>query len=330
MAYNTIQSGAHEHLDDNLTKYSLMMGGLNVTHDALVQYDPLITGYGRLFMVRKPQVLTKLFDGSEKFNKFKHILEYGNTGVQGLNDVSVDFEQITGGYAGRSFEIPKIAKDDQNTFTVTVYELSGSPVREMLHTWINVVTDIQSGFAHYGGLIASGTLDYNQANHTAEFIYVVTDRTGMRVEYACMFANCFPGGYKNSQFNYQQGEHNYVETEIEFHCTKYESVDINKKAKRLLQNYQILVNSLEFNSGLKDIDTDADMKGKGSYYDGATGELKDVDSDATITDQFTEFFTSKNTNYNQTVTDPLPEGGMKMTPSYTTKGNTNVNHNSQV
>ena len=34
----------------------------------------------------------------------------------------------------------------------------------------------------------------SQSNHTAKFIYVVTDRTGMKVEYACMFANCMPKG----------------------------------------------------------------------------------------------------------------------------------------
>ena len=37
-------------------------------------------------------------------------------------------------------------------------------------------------------------LAYSQSNHTAKFIYVVTDRTGMKVEYACMFANCMPKG----------------------------------------------------------------------------------------------------------------------------------------
>ena len=315
MAYSTIQTGAHQYNNNELTNYSLMLGGLNVTHDVLAQYDPLITGYGRLFMVRKPEVLTRLID--DKFKKFKHILEYGNTGVQGLNDVTVDFEQISGGYAGRSFEIPKLAKDDQNTFTVTVFELSGSPIREVLHTWINVVTDIQTGFAHYGGLIASGTLDYSQANHTAEFIYVVTDRTGMRVEYACMYANCFPGGYKNSQFNYQQGEHNYVETEIEFHCTKYESVDVNMKAKKLLQNYQVLVNSIEFNSGLDNNDMDTSTK----YYDGKTGKL--ADGEAPNDSESSYFFTSnKSAEMNETVTGDVTT--MLMTPSYTERGNSSV------
>ena len=311
----TIQTGAHQYNNANLTDYSLMMGGLNVTHDVLEQYDPLITGYGRLFMVRKPQVMTTLV--SEKFKKFKHILEYGNTQVQGLGDVAVEFQQITGGYAGRSFEIPSVAKDETNSIQITVFEFSGSPVREMLHTWINVVSDLQSGFAHYGGLIASGNLEYSQANHTAEFIYVVTDRTGMKVEYSCLLANCFPKGYKNSQFNYQSGEHNFVETQIDFACTKYESIDINEKAKQLLQNYQVLVNSLEFHSGLNANTSNGDDAFKSenaTMYRSATGKLESQENNQS------EFFV-KPSSGTASSANKFNSDVDKVTPSYTIVGN---------
>lgn len=281
MAYKSIQTNAHQFDGNKILNYSMMLGGMQATRDVLEQYDPLVTGYGRLFMVRPPKQMLNLM--SDKTKYFKHMLEYANTQVQGLNDVTLESQQVTGGYAGRSFEIPTVAKDETNSFTVTVFELSGSPIREYLHTWINTISDIQTGLSHYGGLIASGKLGYSQANHTAEFIYVVTDRTGMKVEYACLFANCFPKGYKNDQFNYQAGEHQFVETAIEFSCVKYEGADVNAKAKILLDNYQILVNSIEFNTGLTDI-----IKSDGIHlndegntvwgptgYDGKTGELKD-------------------------------------------------------
>lgn len=321
MAINTIQTGAHQASMNDVTKYSLMLGGLNVTHDALQQYDPLTGGYGRLFMVREPLLLNTLFKGSNKFKNFKHILEYGNTQVQGLGDVSVDFQQMTGGYAGRSFEIPSVAKDETNAFQVTVYEFSGSPIREMLHTWINAVTDLQSGLTHYGGLIATGSLGYSQANQTAEFIYVVTDRTGMKVEYACMFANCFPKGYKNDQFNYQQGEHNIVETTIEFSCVKYESIDINKKANALLKNYQILVNSLEFHSGLNDKEGDTKQLkafANSSGYSSKTGELETGVLDSTSM----YFYTPSGQKATESNFNDNPE---LATPSYTTAGSNTSN-----
>ena len=309
----TIQTGAHQYNNANLTKYSLMMGGLNVTHDVLSQYDPLVTGYYRLFMVRKPAFLAKTL--GTKLDKFKHILEYGNTGVDGLGDVTLDMADITGGYAGRSFSVPTVAKDDTNGFSVKCYEFSGSPIREVLHSWVNGISDVQSGLAHYGGLIATGELEYSQANHTAEFIYVVTDRTGMHVEYACQFANCMPKGYKNDQFNNgSAGDHNFVETTIEFTCTKYESIDINKKAAILLNNYQILVNSLEFYSGIthgKDESytiNDTDNLG----YDNTTGTLTTQDK--------IEYFTADKVKQHEGATWTKNSDALKVTPSYTKQG----------
>lgn len=278
----TIQSGIKHHENDNITDYALFMGGTNVTHDVLMNYDPLKTGYGRLFMVRKPVFLEQSIPTQLK--KFKHILEYGNTAVQGINDVSVNFNQITGGYVGKSFEIPSVATDDTNSFTVNCYEFSGSPIREVIHTWINGTTDLLTGFAHYNGVqkdLNGGKLQRIQANQTAEFIYVSTDNTGQEIEYACLFANCFPRGIKNDQFNYTAGEHNLVEYNIEFTCTKYESLHINKVAQELIRRYRLLANSLNFNSGItvaniKPSDTDT-YGGYGMQYNVKDGKFVKYD-----------------------------------------------------
>ena len=241
----TFQSNIHTHQFNNLTNYSLFLGGLNVTHDSLLQYDPLVTGFGRLFMTRKPTFLDAL--QSEKLRKVKHILEYANTGISGINNTTVDFENITGGYVGKQFEIPMIAKDDSNKLTIKTYEFSGSPIREIMELWITGVMDKQTGFAHYHDV----DIPIHQANHTAEFLYCVTDRTGKRVEYACYFANCFPTEVKVDHFNYEAGQHALVPLDLEFTCTKYESPQVNEKAKQLLNKYIILMNSLDFNSGFK-------------------------------------------------------------------------------
>lgn len=244
----TIQSNIKSSEYSNSIKdYALFMGGTNVTHDVLSQYDPLKTGYNRLFMVRKPVWVAKYIPS--KFDKFKHILEYGNVSISGLGDITVNTNQITGGYVGKSFEIPSYAEDGTNSFSVQVYEFSGSPIREVLHTWINGSTDLLTGLTTYNGEIDNG-IPINQANQTAEFIYVATDCSGREVEYACMFANCFPKGISLDPFNYNSGEHNLVETTIEFSCTKYESIQINQIAKALLDKYKLLANSLNFYSGI--------------------------------------------------------------------------------
>jgi hypothetical protein len=288
----TLQSNIKTHTKDDLTKYALFLGGTNVAHEVLQCYDPLRTGYGRLFMVRKPVFLIDDKMGiSNKFNKFKHILEYGNTAIQGLTDVSVNFAQIQGGYNAKSFEIPTSAQDNSNTFTVQVYEFSGSPVREVITHWINGTTDLLTGLTHYNG----AETEKLQANNTAEFIYVATDNTGQNIEYACFLANCFPGGINTDAFNYTSGEHNLVQTDIEFHCTKYESLQINKVAEKLLKKYRIVTNSLNFHSG---IGTEAKGLGYGNAQDFNVqkGILEQTDNETL--DEYKISYNEYGTNYN--------------------------------
>ena len=254
---------------DSITDYALFMGGTNVTHDVLYNYDPLKTGYGRLFMIRKPVFLDQVIPN--KLKKFKHILEYGNTAVSGINDIQVQFNQISGGYTGKSFEIPSFASDDTNAFQVRVYEFSGSPIREVLHTWINGTTDLLTGLSTYYGI--DERIGRLQANQTAEFIYVATDNTGKNVEYACMFANCFPKNINMDAFNYTAGEHNLVETTIEFTCTKYDGIQINQIAQALINKYRLLANSLNFYSGIDVNDIESQMGRRAFGYDVATGKM---------------------------------------------------------
>ena len=277
---NTIMTGAkqNQHLS-SITDYALFLGGTNVINETLAAYDPLRTGYGRLFMVRKPLWVDKAIP--DQMKRFKHILEYGNTSVQGINDTTVNFNQIQGGYVGKSFEIPSHATDDTNQFSVNVYEFSGSPIRSVIHTWINGTTDLMTGLSTYYGV----DIEKLQSNQTAEFVYVSTDITGRKVEYACLLANCFPKGINTDAFNYTSGEHQLVETTIEFTCTKYESIQVNMLAQALIDKYSILTNSLNFYSGYKaksvgTNDVTAPAKpDKGTYnpYDGklTNGNVKD-------------------------------------------------------
>jgi len=265
----TLQSNIKNFTDEDMKDYALFLGGTNVTNEVLRHYDPLKTGYGRLFMVRKPVWVAKY--AKTELNMFKHILEYGNTSVTGLQDIAVNFNSITGGYVGKSFEIPSYATDDTTEFTVQVYEFSGSPIRNLLHTWINGTTDLLTGLATYNGV---NDIKRIQANQTAEFIYVSTDNTGEQIEYACLLANCFPKNISLDNFNYNSGEHNLVELSINFTTTKYESIQINAVAKALLEKYKVLGNSLNFYSGY-----DPKKDNLGGYtnsrgYDVTTGKLK--------------------------------------------------------
>ena len=258
----------------NITDYALFLGGLNVTRDSLLQYDPLKTGFGRIFMIRKPIFVDNKIP--EKMRKFKHVLEYANTGVAGNENITLNSVQFQGGYTNKAMDIPTIATDDANTLTIKTYEFSGSLMREVIQYWINGVSDIQSGFSTYYCDGTPNDVNYNlpvcQANQTAEFIYVVTDQTGKNVEYACLWANCMPKEIKFDHFNYDAGQHELVPMDIAFTGTRYMSPQINEKAKQLLNKYNVLMNSLNFNSGYTDNDV-YPSGDNGSYYDINTGKL---------------------------------------------------------
>ena len=280
----TIQSGIKNTSQRDITQYALFMGGTNVINEVLQCYNPLKTGYARLFMVKKPVFLEETIPG--KLKNFKHILEYGNTSVSGIGDISVDFNSIRGGYVGKAFDIPSYASDETNRITIGVYEFSGCPMREVLHSWINGSTDLLSGLTHFNG--CSADIERIQANQTAEFIFVNTDNTGEQVEYACLLANCFPTGISNGHFNYQSGEHNLVELNIEFTCTKYESLQINQVAKALISKYKVLTNSLNFYSGYNHKDVNLGYS-TGSYYNSATGKLASGKPTGNINEPYASF-----------------------------------------
>ena len=249
--HRSLQSNIKNNNKD-LTKYSLFLGGLNVKAKALEQYNPLKTGYTRIFVVQMPKFMNRILPLASK--NFKHMIEYGFKSIDGIQNLTMEYEAITGGYAGRSFEIPTILKDETNAITIKVQEMSGSPVREYIEMWLSGISDPHTGLCHYHGALdkdaATGNagMEAIQANQVAEMIYVSTDNTGREIEFACLLSNMIPKVVKRDHYNYESGTHNAVEYDVEFTCTMYTSPDVNNVAKLLLDKYKILTNYLDFKS----------------------------------------------------------------------------------
>lgn len=251
MAATTLQSNIKKYSNADITNYALFLGGLNATNKALVQYDPLKTGYARLFVTQLPKFMEVIMPDESK--RFKHLLETSFTSVQGIGNYNMDFEAMSGGYAGKQMEVPTLLKDDTQTITISLYEQAGSPVREYVEMWLSGIADPQTGIGHYHGAldVANANITYSQASHSAEMFYVQTDPTGRSsgIEYAAMLANMVPRSVKKDQFNYESGTVQLVKYDIEFSCTKYESAQVNEICKALMDKYQIIQNYINFNSG---------------------------------------------------------------------------------
>lgn len=279
----TSQTGARQFDAPDLVNYSMFVGGLNATHHALLNYSAMVNGFGRLFMVRPPYAILKMFAGSDAnlyskdslFIQFKHMLEYMPRSISGFQEKKLENAStpITGGFAGRSFNVPTVTKETTNSFTVGLYEWIGAPVFTVIDGWMNAIGDENSGLATYGGWISGGRdangierrlyrrenessegIPFNEANHTAEFIYVAHDRSGAQVERAVLLADCYPEGINQANVldMPEGGAHNNVTYEITFNCVMYRSPIITAIANDLLKQYRIVSNSLNFNPELGD------------------------------------------------------------------------------
>lgn len=243
----TLQTGIKTHNGNFIQNYSLFLGGLNATHQSLRQYDPFITGRARIFFIKMPTFMEKIMPAETK--AMRHHLEYGFTKVDGISNLSVETDPVTGGYTGRSFDVATMTKDETNSINMSLYEFSGSPIREYLNMWTTGIIDPYTGLGTYHGLLdQDATIKWAQYNHVAEAIYVMTDPTGRAdsIEYACLLTNMMPKGVKMDHLNYNAGESDIVQTEIEFTAVKYESPQINQLAIALMTRFQTMKDYLGF------------------------------------------------------------------------------------
>jgi len=278
----TSQTGGRQFDAPDFTKYSMFVGGTNATHHALRNYSPMLNGFGRLFMVRPPLAIAKMFAGGDDlyntnslFIQFKHMLEYMNRSVTGFQEKTIENAStpIQGGFAGRQFFTPTVTKETTNEITIGLYEMVGAPVFTVIDGWMNAIGDENSGLATYGGWISGGTdadgkekrlyarngestdgIAFNEANHTAEFIYIMHDRSGAQVERAVLLADCYPKGINQGAIldMAQGGTHDNVTYDVTFNCVVYRSPIITAIANDLLKQYRIVSNSLNFNPELGD------------------------------------------------------------------------------
>ena len=255
----TIQSNIKSNTK-SFDKFGYFLGGIDVTHQNLDQFTPYIRGVSRVFLHKPPAFMLERYPDMTR--RFKTYLETGYTSLDGIGDISVDFTDFEGGFAGQRYSTVMLARDDTENVTIQVYELSGSPVREYLDTWVTGTRDPRSGIAHYHGVIADkGAEYYSEKNHTAEMFYVNLDPTAINIEYCCMFAHMFPTRVPKAHLNYEKGNRDNALLDLEFRTTKYESPAINNIGAWYIANSNVNYNYLDF-----DPNVTVQCKGYGSAY----------------------------------------------------------------
>jgi len=238
----TIQSGIKRNIKD-YKNFCYWLNGVDVTDQNLDQFTPYIKGVARLFLYKPAPFLLDVF--KDETSRFKSLIESGYTRIDGIQDTNVETVEFEGGFNGQKFRNISLASNDTDTITISVYEQTGSPLREYIDAWVTGMRDQRSGIAHYHGALDSNT-SYGEKNHTAEFIYCTMDPTGRYIEYACMFAHAFPTKVPKSHLNYESRDRGNVLMDLEFAVQLYESPAINAIANYCLANSQVEYNYLKF------------------------------------------------------------------------------------
>lgn len=244
----TIQTGAKTNLK-NFQNFSWWLGGIDVSSQNLDSFNGYIKGISRLFLHKPPHYMNVIYPQLTK--NFKTYMEAGFTRIDGIGDIDVEFVDYEGGFAGQRYSTVSLARDTTEEITVSAYELSGSPLREYVDTWVSGVRDFRSGVAHYHGALQSGAVNhYGEINHTCEFIYTAMDPTALHLEYTCLLAQGFPGRVEKSHLNFETGDRGNVLYEIPFRIKLYESPVINDVGNWYLAASRVDYNYLNYNPNI--------------------------------------------------------------------------------
>lgn len=234
--------------------YNLMRGVTDFGN--LAQFNMYETGYAAFFCIKIPRFLEKLAEKNENYSdliwNYRHIIEREFKSLDGIEDMSTDALEINDGIS--TIEVTgKVTMQSASTFTVRLQEKSGSPITRVNELFLTGIRDPRgSQVKHYHGMIEDG-LESSFENETFTFLYIVTDNTMRSIEKAYLIVGAQPTGAKHSIYNYEKGNIDFADVDIEFRGFPIASTEVNKKASEYLEwlhnpnnKDRIIVNSSEF------------------------------------------------------------------------------------
>ena len=166
MAHGDSQSGIKQRSSETIQKSNLFTGIWNLNQNNLDAYDPFISGYAFIIWTKMPAFMVRA--DKEMADKFRALTERNFKSFSGIGNINLQVDDLTAGFAGNAYGIVTNIQKENTSFSLTHYEITGSPVRQVYSYWVSGIRDMETGLATYHGLIASGAMEYSQKNHTGE------------------------------------------------------------------------------------------------------------------------------------------------------------------
>lgn len=226
--FGTIQTEGvdnHDTEDPNMDYADL----LQLDSVNLRRLTPFQPGRGYFVPVEMPRFMEDQFESETKF--FENLLTVYATGIDGIQDPTLNFDEVSSGVESQTMEVPTNRGGVTNEVTITFpTDFRGQFITKYLDMWMNGIVDPHTDRGHYHG----ADLEYTNANHTMSGVYFTVDPSERRVEFACYFFNMMPKESQLSINNKTKGENSPEELNPTFTC---QMIHGNEKITDLAYQY---------------------------------------------------------------------------------------------
>lgn len=223
---------------------STMMRGVTDFSNA-AQFNQYETGYEFIIVCSVPTFLSKLAlknavapDGtpvSTLLNNFVISIEQENRGMTGFEDITSDTIEITDGISTLNL-ISKINKQSASTFSVQLFEKSGTPITKLLDYYLTGIKDPRTQAKTYHGALDKGWItEPGLEKEVFTLMYINTDNTMKKVEKAYLIVNAQPNKAETSMYEATKGDISNKELTIEFNGFPLDGVYVDKLATQMLE-----------------------------------------------------------------------------------------------
>lgn len=247
------------------TNNSFYNGTLNFNQ---LDYDPLVTGYAVIIWDKLPSWVESEYPG------FKALTQKNFIALSGIEDFQIETQEWQYGFNNNTYNTAVGITKNNQEFTITHKEFSGSPIKNAYQHWTTNIFDPETGISPYGRMYG---LDFKAMNHTGSLLYIVLrpDANNIEknnIEFAAYFTNVFPKKTPLSHFEFQQGTRDHVQIEIPFSGVMHISAAVDNYAKeKLKESYSYICMGMysptDLQQGGKTI-VDFDVSGVGSSQQG--------------------------------------------------------------
>ena len=225
--------------DTDLAKNkSFFSGHIN---DQTLEFDPLLTGYSFILWTKVPKWIEAQFPG------FKAMTQKNFTAFDGLEDMELTTADYIHSFNENNHQVAASLTKNNQTFTLTHKEYSGSPIGNMYKHWVSSIRDPRTGIATYP---KQYNMEYAAKNHTGHLLYIVTrpdvNNVGRKnIEFAAYYTNVMPTQIQLNHFNFSLGTHETVDYQQQFTGTMYIGPKVdNFAAKKLKEAHNFVAQGM--------------------------------------------------------------------------------------